>query len=107
MSAVYFWNPWNWEIFFLVVLSLLAISLVVLGALTTYFGSGKSRIVGAALLVIGIVVSILTIFVSLDVFHPSGGLIESVIVPTFYYVAAGVIGVVIGLLIFLAAIMKT
>ncbi len=104
---VYFWNPWNWEVFFLIVLALLAISLVVLGVMTAYFGTGKSRMVGAILLVVGIIVGVLTIFVSIDYFKPAGGLIESVIVPTFYYVAAVVIGAVIGLLIFLGAIMKT
>ncbi len=105
--SVYLWSPWNWEVFALVVLSLMAISLVVLGALTTYFGSGKSRMVGALLLVIGVVVGILTVLLSLDVFHPDGGLIYTVILPTIYYALAGVIGVVIGLLVFLAAIMKT
>lgn len=107
MSTVYLWNPWNWEVFFLVVLSLMAIALVVLGALTTYFGSGKSRIVGAVLLVVGVVVGILTIFLSLDIFKLDGGLIETVIIPTFYYAIAGIVGVAIGLLVFLAAIMKT
>ncbi len=107
MSTVYLWNPWNWEVFFLVVLSLMAIALVVLGAMTTYFGSGKSRIVGAVLLAVGVVVGILTIFLSLDIFKPDGGLIETVIIPTFYYAIAGVVGVAIGLLVFLAAIMKT
>ena len=107
MSTVYLWNPWNWDVFFLVLLTLMAISLVILGALTTYFGSGKSRVVGAILLVLGVVVGIATIFLSVDVFRPSGGFVETVIIPTFYYAAACVVGVVIGLLVFLAAIMKT
>ncbi len=103
----YFWDPWNWAVFILVILAILAITLVVLGVMTAYFGTGKSRTVGVILFAAGIVIGILTIFVSLDYFKPQGGLIQSVIVPTFFYVAAVAIGAVIGLLIFLGAIMKT
>ena len=43
-------DTWNWEVFLFVILGLLALSLFVLGVLTAYFGSGKSRTVGSLLL---------------------------------------------------------
>ena len=101
------WNPWNWEIFLLVVLALLALSLLVLGILTAYFGSGKSRTVGVLLLVGGIVVGALTIIVSEYYLHIQGGFFQTVVVATIFYVVAGIVGAVIGLLVFLGAIMKT
>lgn len=101
------WNGWNWDQFFALILTLLAISLVILGVLTAYFGSGKSRAVGVVLLVVGFVVGIITIFAARPVFHLDSGVLQSIVYPTFFYVAASVIGVVIGLLIFLGAIMKT
>lgn len=99
------WNPWNWEIFLLVVLALLSLSLLVLGILTAYFGSGKSRTVGILLLVFGIVVGGATIYGSEAYLHV--GFYENVVVATIFYVLAGIIGALIGLLVFLGAIMKT
>lgn len=101
------WTGWNWDQFLAIILALLAISLVILGILTAYFGSGKSRAVGVVLLVVGIVVGILTIFAARPLFHLSTGVLQNVVYPTFFFVAASVIGVVIALLIFLGAIMKT
>ena len=98
---------WQWNVFFAILLALLAISLVILGILTAYFGSGKSRAVGTILLVIGLVVGLVTIFTAHDVFKLTNGILQEVVIPTFFYVIAAVIGVVIGLLIFLGAIMKT
>ncbi len=96
---------WNWDVFLLVLLALLALSLIVFGVLTAYFGSNKSRIVGAALLVIGLVIGIFVILGSSDVFKVS--FVTMVLEPTIFYIIAAVIGVVIGLLVFLGAIMKT
>lgn len=101
------WNGWNWDQFFAIILALLAISLVILGVLTAYFGSGKSRAVGVVLLVVGLVVGLITIFTARPLLHLNNGVLQSVVYPTFFYVAASVIGVVIGLLVFLGAIMKT
>lgn len=99
-------QPWDWTVFLFVILSLLALSLFVLGVLTAYFGSGKSRAVGAVLLVVGIVVGLIVIFVT-HYSMPSVHLLQNVIIGTIFYVVAAIIGAVIGLLIFLGAIMKT
>lgn len=97
---------WHWNVFFAVVLALLAITLVLLGILTAYFGSGKSRAVGAVLLIVGLVIGLITIFTK-SYIGLSNGILESVVVPTFFYVIASVVGMAIGLLVFLGAIMKT
>jgi lipopolysaccharide export LptBFGC system permease protein LptF len=96
---------WNWDVFFLVLLALLALSLIIFGVLTAYFGSNKSRIVGSVLLIVGLLLGIFVILGSSDVFKVS--FVTGVLEPTVFYIIAAVIGVVIGLLIFLGAIMKT
>jgi hypothetical protein len=104
MIAAYY--PWDWTVFLFVVLALLALSLFVLGILTAYFGSGKSRTVGVILLVLGLAVGIAVVYVT-HFTMPSVHLLYNVILGTLFYVLAAVIGAVIGLLIFLGAIMKT
>lgn len=99
-------QPWDWTVFLFVVLSLLALSLFVLGVLTAYFGSGKSRVVGIGLLVVGIIVGVVVVLVT-HYNMPSVHLLQNVILGTIFYVVAAAIGAVIGLLIFLGAIMKT
>ncbi|MEM0139908.1 MAG: hypothetical protein QXZ44_04770 [Ferroplasma sp.] len=96
---------WNWDVFFLVLLSLLALSLIIFGALTAYFGSSKSRMVGSVLLVLGLVVGIFVIAGSFDVFKVH--FVTEILEPTLFYVIAAIVGVLVGLLIFLGAIMKT
>ncbi len=96
---------WNWSAFFLVLLALLALSLIIFGALTAYFGSSKSRLVGGGLLVVGLIVGIFVILGSFDVFKIH--FITEILEPTLFYVIAAIVGVLIGLLIFLGAIMKT
>ncbi|WP_337860886.1 hypothetical protein [Ferroplasma sp.] len=96
---------WNWDVFFLVLLALLALSLIIFGVLTAYFGSNKSRIVGSVLLIVGLLLGIFVILGSNDIFKVS--FITAVLEPAVFYIIAAVIGVIIGLLVFLAAIMKT
>ena len=102
----YPWNPWNWDVFVLVILAQLALSLLVLGAMTAYFGSGKSRMVGGGLIVGAVIVAV-AIYVLREYTFTGVTLFNEVIVGIIYYVVAAIIGIVIGLLIFLGAIMKT
>ena len=90
----------------MVMLGLMAVALFVLGALTAYFGSGKSRTVGAILLVLGIIVAVLDIFV-IDHMYFKLDFINEIVYPAVFYIVAAAVGAVIGLLIFLGAIMKT
>ncbi len=100
------WYPgWNMDIFFLTILGIIALSLLVFGILTAYFGKGKARGVGAGMIVGAALLGFLTYYLSDFYFHDS--LIEEVIIGALFYLIAAVIGMVIGLLIFLAAIMKT
>ncbi|MEM0155411.1 MAG: hypothetical protein QW597_02255 [Thermoplasmataceae archaeon] len=87
-------------------LGLMAVALFVLGILTAYFGSGKSRTVGAILLVLGIVVGAIDVFV-IDHMFFNLDFVREIIYPAVFYLVAAVVGAVIGLLIFLGAIMKT
>ncbi len=96
---------WNWDVFLMVLIALLALSLIIFGILTAYFGSNKSRMVGVILFIVGIIFGLFTIFGSYDIFHVS--FIAQVLEPAIFYIIAAIIGVIIGLLIFLGAIMKT
>ncbi|MGP6220941.1 hypothetical protein [Caldiplasma sukawensis] len=99
------WYPnWNFDIFFLTIIGMIALSLLIFGIFTAYFGKSKSRAIGGGMVVGGIVLGFITYYLSDFYFHIS--LIRSVILGIIFYVIATIIGVVIGLLIFLGAIMK-
>jgi len=93
---------WDWLLFLYIILALLALSFIVLGALTAYFGSGKSRAAGVILLIVGILVPVICYFLSWK-----GHFIDEILLPGLLYIGGGLIGVVIGFLVFLAIIMKT
>ncbi|MHB8360520.1 MAG: hypothetical protein ACYDAO_01095 [Thermoplasmataceae archaeon] len=99
-------SSWNWDVFVLVILALLALSLLVLGVMTAYFGSGKSRTVGIGLIA-GAVITSLAIYFLREYTFTGVTIFNDVIEGIIYYGVASVIGVVVGLLIFLGAIMKT
>ncbi|HEC72135.1 MAG TPA: hypothetical protein ENI36_00860 [Thermoplasmatales archaeon] len=86
-----------------------AIASIIAGAFTAYFGSGKSRAVGAILIIIGLIV--------FGVFLYGAGLIGSVsagsilnfkgtIIQGIVAIVGALVGAVIALGIFLLAIMK-
>ncbi len=84
---------------------LFAIGTFVAGVFTAYFGAGRSRAIGALLIVIGIIVGYL--YVDFTWLHYVGafftpGIFSSGIVS----VLGGLVGALIALGIFLAAIMK-
>ncbi len=98
-------NMGVWTIFGEIILLLLSLTFIVLGALTAYFGSGKSRVAGITLLVIGIIVPILLyIFLWMS---RAGHFTNDLLLPGLIYIGGGIIGVVIGFLVFLGIIMKT
>ncbi len=96
---------WDWLLFAEVILSLLSLTFIILGVLTAYFGSGKSRIAGIVLFVIGIVIPALLYF--LDWINKPGYFTDTILMPSLLYIGGALIGVVIGFLAFLGIIMKT
>lgn len=102
---VNFWDPMNFITVLLLVFSLL---LLLAGVFTTYFGSGKSRKIGAVLLVVGLIVGIVVVYI----FSSYGPMDESVhmtdvIVQSLAVLIATIIGAVIAIGLFLLAIMKS
>ncbi len=105
MTDLSFWEPMNFLTVLLLVFSLL---LFIAGVFTAYFGSGKSRKIGAGLLVIGLVIGIVVTFV----FSNYGPLdevvrITEVISQSIAVILAAVIGAAIAVGLFLLAIMKS
>ena len=88
-----------------------AIASIIAGIFTAYFGSGKSRAVGAVLIIIGLLVFIIFLYGAglLESFlgMPSGILnFQGTIVQGIIAVLGAIVGAAIALGIFLLAIMK-
>ena len=80
--------------------------MILAGAFTAYFGSGKSRMIGVVLLVVGLVVAVLWIYLS--GFSDMVGVNLSVVIwDAFLNIIAAVIGALIAIGVFLLAIMKS
>jgi len=87
-----------------------AIASVIAGIFTAYFGSGKSRAVGAILIIIGLLVGVIFIWgtnqfsfmgTPIDILNFAGTIVNGIIA-----VIGAVVGALIALGIFLLAIMK-
>ena len=93
--------------FLTVVILVFALFMLLAGVFTAYFGSGKSRMIGVALLVVGLVVGVLWAFMALG----EDGIIDvdlgKVIWDSFLYIAAGIVGALAAIGVFLVAIMKS
>ena len=84
-----------------------AVASIIAGIFTAYFGSGKSRAVGAILIVIGLVVGVLFLsFAGILSFIDLGYSFGGVVVNGVLAVIGAIIGALIALGIFLLAIMK-
>jgi hypothetical protein len=92
--------------FITILLLTFSIFMILAGAFTSYFGTGKSRTVGILLLLVGVFVSIAWLVTAKinSYTDPSLGL---VIWGAFLSIVAAVIGAALALLAFLFAIMKT
>jgi hypothetical protein len=91
--------------FLTILLMVFALMMVLAGIFTAYFGSGKSRMIGIILLIIGLVIGILwtalagmTNMISVN--------LGNVIWDAFLNILAGLIGVLAAVGVFLLAIMK-
>ena len=94
-----------WE-FITIVILVFALFMVLAGAFTAYFGSGRSRAIGAALLIIGLIVGIIWVYLGgfTDIIDVNLG---DVIWNAFLNLLAAIIGALIAVGIFLVAIMKS
>ena len=99
---------WN---FLTILLLVFALCTLVAGLFTAYFGAGKSRTIGAGLMVLGLVIGIMWIYLAGIANTIPGGesniKVADVIFESLFVIIAAIIGIVIALLLFLGAIMKS
>ena len=93
--------------FLTVLILVFALFMLLAGIFTAYFGSGKSRMIGVALLVIGLVVGILWVVLGMDSVDVIKVDLSAVIWDAFTFILAGVIGALAAIGVFLVAIMKS
>lgn len=94
--------------FLTILLLTFALFLVITGAFTAYFGSGKSRKIGAGLLVGGLVVGIVwTLGVGPYTFISNSVDLSQIILEAIGVILAAVIGAAAAIGLFLLAIMKS
>ncbi len=96
----------DWEGFLTVLLLTFGLFMILAGAFTAYFGSGKSRTIGVVLLVIGLLVGIIWVYLAgfTDAVNVWVG---DVVWTAFVNILAAVIGALIAIGAFLLAIMKS
>jgi len=93
--------------FLTVLILVFALFMLLAGIFTAYFGSGKSRMIGVVLLVIGLVVGILWVVMGMDSVAIIDVDLSQVIWDAFTFILAGVAGALIAIGVFLVAIMKS
>ncbi len=96
------------EYFLSMLMLVFAIASIIAGIFTAYFGSGKSRAVGAVLIIIGLIVGVLFLWFAgvLDFMGTAPMSFKGYVVNGVVAVIGAVIGALIALGIFLLAIMK-
>ncbi|MCI4365197.1 MAG: hypothetical protein L3K10_03940 [Thermoplasmata archaeon] len=96
-----------WQ-FLAILLLVFGLFLILAGIFTAYFGSGKSRTIGVALLVVGLVVGLLVGYLYHNgSFYAPKDQLGDLILGSFLVILAAVIGALIAIGIFLVAIMKS
>jgi len=96
--------------FLTILILVFALFMVLAGVFTAYFGSGKSRMIGVVLLLVGLIVGVAWIYMSM--FGGSGtikipGGLSNLLWNAFIYIVAALIGALIAIGVFLLAIMKS
>jgi MFS family permease len=90
--------------FLTILLLIFGLFMILAGAFTAYFGSGKSRTIGVVLLVVGIVVGLLAGYWYHAMYV---GSLHTLVLGAFLVLVAAAIGALIAVAIFLVAIMKS
>jgi len=98
-------SAFDWLTFLTILLLTFSLFLVITGAFTAYFGSGKSRKIGVGLLVGGLVVGVFWAWYA-GPFDASVDLV-GIVVQSIGVILAAVIGAAAAIGLFLLAIMKS
>lgn len=107
LMASSLFGGYGWESFLVILLLVFGLFLILAGLFTAYFGSGKSRTIGVALLAVGLVIGFVTAYwYHLSAPTGSGGL-GYLIWESFLVILAATIGALAAIAIFLVAIMKS
>lgn len=79
------------------------------GGFTAYFGSGKSRKIGVALIVLGVIVlALVAVMFLYDIaVDPNVELWSNIVYPALVHIIGAAIGAALALVVFLMAIMKS
>ena len=93
--------------FLTIVLMVFALFMLLAGIFTAYFGSGKSRMIGVVLLVVGLVVGLVWGLLCWDEFAVIDVDLSELIWNSFLYIIAALIGMLAAVGVFLLAIMKS
>ncbi len=94
-------------VFISVLLLTFGLFLILAGAFTAYFGSGKSRAIGIGLLVFGIVMGIVVVLMYYMDIVPIELEFWTVIKDALVYIGAALVGAAVAIGVFLVAIMKS
>jgi hypothetical protein len=97
-----------WYIFLAVLLIVFAIALLLAGAFTAYFGSGRSRAIGGGLIGGGVAIGLI-VFVMFwyDILFPHNMLLlDNVIIPGLIFIVSAALGALAAVGLFIFAIMK-
>lgn len=94
-------------VFITMLLLTFGLFLILAGAFTAYFGSGKSRAIGIGLLVFGIVMGVLVLLMFQFDIVPIELEFWTVIKEALVYIGASLVGAAIAIGVFLIAIMKS
>lgn len=104
MALVDFWDPLN---FVTVLLLVFALFMIITGAFTAYFGSGKSRKIGAGLLVGGLVIGLIWGFLCSQGMPLEAVPLVDLIIQSIGVLLFAIIGAAAAIGLFLLAIMKS
>jgi hypothetical protein len=98
----------TWQGFLTILFMIFGLFMILAGAFTAYFGSGKSRTIGVGLLVLGLVVGLgVAYWYHLTAVNDGLPGLGTLVFAGFLVLLAAAIGALVAIAIFLVAIMKS
>ena len=109
------WGLWHWEVFLTMMVLVFSLGLFFSGAFAAFFGSGRSKMIGMALLLTGMLIGLVysisctTLVPGLDFMqmHNPPVNLDRVMIEGMLYLSSAIIGGVLAIVVFLMAIMKS